>query len=202
MGSLSSFRRNVVSAGCALLVCCALSAAQTSGSPSSSGGKTSQRRSASKSSKKGAITTKKTAVQSANAPKGSSTRSKSASARSSRKGKKSKTAYSRRGQRKIDSQRAAEIQEALIREHYLSGEPSGVWDDATQKAMVRYQAENGWQTKVIPDSRALFKLGLGPSQDHLLNPESAMTTAPQSRGANGAPNAGADASHTPDQPRN
>ena len=202
MGSLSSFRRNVVSAGCALLVCCALSAAQTSGSPSSSGEKTSQRRSASKSSKKDELSSKKTAVRSANAPKGSSSRSKSASARSSRKGKKSKNAYSRRGQQKIDSQRAAEIQEALIREHYLSGEPSGVWDDATQKAMVRYQAENGWQTKDIPDSRALIKLGLGPSQDHLLNPESAMTTAPQSRGANGAPNAGADASHTPDQPRN
>jgi Putative peptidoglycan binding domain len=202
MGSLSSFQRNVVSAGCALLVWCALSAAQMTGSPSSSGQKTSKTRSASKSSKKGAISPKKTAVQSANAPKGSSSRSKSALARSSRRGKKSKTAYSRRGQQKIDSQRTTEIQEALIREHYLSGEPSGVWNDATQKAMVRYQAENGWQTKVIPDSRALIKLGLGPNQDHLLNPESAMTTAPQSRGANGAPNAGADSSHTPDQPRN
>ena len=29
--------------------------------------------------------------------------------------------------------------------------------------MVRYQADNGWQTKVAPDSRALIKLGLGPN---------------------------------------
>jgi hypothetical protein len=79
----------------------------------------------------------------------------------------------------IDAQRAREIQEALIREHYLSGKPSGKWDTATQNALVRFQGDNGWQTKVVPDSRALIKLGLGPDQDHLLNPESAMTTVPQ-----------------------
>jgi hypothetical protein len=84
-----------------------------------------------------------------------------------------------RGQQKIDAQRAREIQEALIREHYLSGKPSGKWDTATQNALVRFQGDNGWQTKVVPDSRALIKLGLGPDQDHLLNPESAMTTVPQ-----------------------
>ena len=78
----------------------------------------------------------------------------------------------------IDSQRAREIQQALIREHYLEGEPSGKWDSATQAAMQRYQADQGWQSKTTPDSRALIKLGLGLSPDHLLNPESAMTTAP------------------------
>jgi hypothetical protein len=31
---------------------------------------------------------------------------------------------------------------------------------------------------MVPDSRALIKLGLGPDHQHLLNPESAMTTAP------------------------
>lgn len=83
------------------------------------------------------------------------------------------------GQQKIDAQRAQQIQQALIREHYFSGEATGVWDDASQKAMQSYQAANGWQTKEIPDSRALIKLGLGPDQVHLLNPESAMTmTAP------------------------
>ena len=81
----------------------------------------------------------------------------------------------KRGQQAIDSGRAREIQEALIREHYLEGEPSGTWDSATQAAMGRYQADQGWQTKTTPDARALIKLGLGPSQDHLLNPESAMT---------------------------
>lgn len=83
-----------------------------------------------------------------------------------------------RGQQKIDSERAHAIQEALIREHYLSGEATGTWNQACEEAMRRYQADHGWQSKTVPDSRALIKLGLGPSKDHLLNPESAMTTVP------------------------
>ncbi|MFZ0735230.1 MAG: peptidoglycan-binding protein [Candidatus Sulfotelmatobacter sp.] len=83
-----------------------------------------------------------------------------------------------RGQQKIDAERAEAIQEALIREHYLSGEPTGTWNQASEDAMRRYQADNGWQSKTVPDSRALIKLGLGPSKDHLLNPDSAMTTVP------------------------
>jgi len=83
-----------------------------------------------------------------------------------------------RGQQKIDSERARTIQTALIREHYLSGEPAGTWNQASEDAMRRYQGDHGWQTKEVPDSRALISLGLGPSKDHLLNPESAMTTAP------------------------
>jgi hypothetical protein len=58
----------------------------------------------------------------------------------------------------------------------MQGEPTGVWDSSTQAAMQRYQADQGWQSKTTPDSRALIKLGLGPSHDRLLNPESAMTT--------------------------
>lgn len=83
-----------------------------------------------------------------------------------------------RGQLKIDSERAQAIQEALIREHYLKGEATGTWNEASEEAMRRYQSDNGWQSKTVPDSRALIKLGLGPSKDHLLNPESAMTTVP------------------------
>ena len=83
-----------------------------------------------------------------------------------------------RGQQAIDSARAKEIQEALIREHYLKGEPTGKWDAKTKQAMQKYQGAQGWQTKTVPDSRALIRLGLGPDQEHLLNPESAMTTAP------------------------
>ena len=93
--------------------------------------------------------------------------------------KKARKASWRRGQQKIDPARAREIQEALVREHYLNGTPSGKWDDASQKAMERYQADNGWQSKSVPDSRALIKLGLGPDHEHLLNPESAMTSVPQ-----------------------
>ena len=99
-------------------------------------------------------------------------------------GKKgSKQIAKKRGQQAIDSDRAREIQTALIREHYMQGEPTAAWDTATQAAMQRYQADQGWQSKTTPDSRALIKLGLGPSHDHLLNPESAMTT-------NAAPAAG------------
>jgi len=94
-----------------------------------------------------------------------------------------KSAASRRphGQQKIDPKRTLEIQEALIREHYLDGKPSGVWNDATERAMKRYQADNNWQSKTTPDARALIKLGLGPDHKHLLNPESAMTSQPQAR---------------------
>jgi hypothetical protein len=60
----------------------------------------------------------------------------------------------------------------------LSGEATGKWNQASEDAMRRYQADNGWQSKTVPDSRALIKLGLGPSHDHLLNPESAMTSGP------------------------
>jgi hypothetical protein len=31
--------------------------------------------------------------------------------------------------------------------------------------MQKFQEDNGWQTKLIPDSRAIIKLGLGPAQD-------------------------------------
>lgn len=85
-----------------------------------------------------------------------------------------------RGQRKIDPERAQEIQQALIREHYLTGTATGTWNQASEDAMRRYQADHGWQAKTVPDSRALISLGLGPSQDHLLNPESAMTSEPSS----------------------
>jgi hypothetical protein len=80
------------------------------------------------------------------------------------------------GQQKIDPQRARDIQEALVRSHYLSGEPTGTWDATSQQAMEKFQVDNGWQSKSVPDSRALIKLGLGPDHEHLLNPESAMTT--------------------------
>ena len=92
------------------------------------------------------------------------------------KGKsKKKTA---RGQQKIDPERAQAIQVALIREHYLSGTAAGTWNQSCEDAMRRYQADHGWQSKTVPDSRALISLGLGPSHDHLLNPDSAMTTGP------------------------
>lgn len=79
-----------------------------------------------------------------------------------RRSKPKKGAWKRHGQQEIQPERATAIQEALIREKYLSGGSNGQWDSRTQTAMARYQADNGWQSKVTPDSRALIKLGLGP----------------------------------------
>jgi hypothetical protein len=108
----------------------------------------------------------------------SSSPSSTTAHKKSRKSKHSRRTanWKKHGQQKIDPQRTREIQDALIREHYFNGESTGVWDDATERAMQKYQADNGWQTKMTPDARALIKLGLGPDQEKLLNPESAMTS--------------------------
>ena len=101
---------------------------------------------------------------------------KHVSAKSSKK--KSKRAWQAKGQKTISNDRTREIQEALISDHYLSGEPSGNMDAATKQALTKLQADNGWQTKVVPDSRALIKLGLGPDPSNLLNPDTAaLSTA-------------------------
>lgn len=132
------------------------------------------------------------------AKKTKNTRSAHTSPRRKKSGKTSATR--KRGQQKIDSERAQQIQEALIREHYLSGKPSGTWDAPTQQAMQKYQADHGWQSKTTPDSRALIKLGLGPDQQHLLNPESAMTSDPQA--AHGESNPSKTPNADPARPQN
>jgi hypothetical protein len=154
-----STSERLVSAACALLLACTLFAsAQTSKKASAAGKKPPA---------------KADATAHTTAHKGKKSRRRAANAAN----------WRRRGQEKIDPARAREIQEALIREHYLKEEASGVWDDASQKAMERYQADQGWQSKMVPDARALIKLGLGPDHVHLLNPESAMTTQPPPRTA-------------------
>jgi len=170
-------------AGCVLLLACACVPASAAGQDSPHQNSTSHD-STSNAAKKPASATTSTAphhkttttTTTTTAPaKKPATRSHTASTgkRSSRK-----KPVRVRGQQKIDSERAQAIQEALIREHYLTGEPTGTWNQNSEEAMRRYQADHGWQSKEVPDSRALIKLGLGPSKDHLLNPESAMTTVP------------------------
>jgi peptidoglycan hydrolase-like protein with peptidoglycan-binding domain len=102
-----------------------------------------------------------------------------------------------RGQKAIDGDRVREIQEALARERYLKSTPSGKWDSPTQEALRRYQSDHGWQSKTVPDSRALISLGLGPDQEHLLNPESAMTSRPVSGHEGQASGVAASAMHSP-----
>ena len=74
-----------------------------------------------------------------------------------------------RGQQAIDSERVTQIQQALIREHYLDQDANGEWDGTTVAAMQKYQADHGWQTKLMPDSRALKTLGLGPDYSSAIN---------------------------------
>jgi len=73
------------------------------------------------------------------------------------------------GQQSIDPDRVVQIQQALIRERYLTGPATGEWDETTKAAMQKYQADQGWQTKLMPDSRAIEKLGLGPDYSNAIN---------------------------------
>ena len=155
--------------GCVALLAATLSSAQETDSKSSA-----QPASTPVASSSHASTSSHTKTKSTHTSAHSSTGKSKKSRKSASKGRA-------HGQQKIDSKRTEEIQEALIREHYLDGKPTGVWNDATQQAMQRYQADNNWQSKTTPDARALIKLGLGPDHDHLLNPESAMTSQPQAR---------------------
>ena len=90
--------------------------------------------------------------------------------------KHSKATAKHTGQRTIDDTRATQIQTALIKSGYLTGDASGHWDAATQTAMQKYQGDNGWQTKLTPDSRAIIKLGLGPHRDSELTASSSSAT--------------------------
>jgi peptidoglycan hydrolase-like protein with peptidoglycan-binding domain len=101
------------------------------------------------------------------------------------------------GQQAIAPERVTEIQQALIREHYLNSDANGEWDSTTQAAMQKYQADQGWQTKLMPDSRALKKLGLGPDYSGAINAKTAafsdpppVSTIPSSQAAGFAAAAG------------
>jgi hypothetical protein len=87
------------------------------------------------------------------------------------------------GQQAIDPARVTEIQQALVRQHYLSIEPNGRWDATTEAAMQKYQADNGWQTKLMPDARAIVKLGLGPDYSNAINAKNSSFATPPPAGS-------------------
>jgi peptidoglycan hydrolase-like protein with peptidoglycan-binding domain len=90
----------------------------------------------------------------------------------------SKRYHRARGQQSIEPDRVMQIQQALIREHYMTGDATGKWDSTTVAAMQKYQSDQGWQTKLMPDSRALKKLGLGPDYSNALNAKDATFSDP------------------------
>ena len=83
----------------------------------------------------------------------------------------------------ISSDRATAIQTALIQKGYLSGEPTGTWDTASSEAMQKLQGDNGWQTKFVPDARALIKLGLGANTTPTAPVNPALPATPVSAAA-------------------
>jgi len=178
MPLLSTARAFSAHVCCAALLSCALIPALATDQPSSSTTKKTTSQTAKRKPHKSTAASK-----SGSTTKTAATTHTASSKRSTHRKKSTKV----RGQQKIDSDRARSIQEALIRQHYLSGEPAGTWNQASEDAMRRYQADHGWQSKTVPDSRALISLGLGPSKDHLLNPESAMTTGPETPKAESLP---------------
>lgn len=120
--------------------------------------------------------------------KSDSSESRSSRAKSSARarGVAAKTRTRSHGQQAIAPERVLQIQQALIREHYLTGEPTGTWDSETLAAMQKFQADQGWQTKLMPDSRALKKLGLGPDYSNAINAQTSSFAAPIVRGTTSA----------------
>ena len=60
----------------------------------------------------------------------------------------------------IPSERATEIQKALIKAGYMDGPPSGQYDDATIQAIKQYQSANGLPQTGTPSALLLKKLGV------------------------------------------
>ena len=121
---------------------------------------------------------KKTTAKRQNTSTASKASAKSRSASSTRNKKTRATTKKSHGQQSIDSERVTQIQQALVREHYLSSDPSGSWDAQTQAAMQKYQADHGWQTRLMPDARAIKTLGLGPDYSAAINAAGASFSPP------------------------
>lgn len=185
---LSTIRR-LLGVVCVVLLCAGLSMAETAKKKKTSSGASARKPLAHSAAAKGKSTKQTTSTKGRTTTRAASahrTKATTASAASSggKTAGRSKVrlveakAKKPRGQQAIDAERAREIQEALIREKYLSGEPTGTWDAETRQAMTRYQNDHGWQTRVTPDSRALIKLGLGPNHAGLINPNSISESIP------------------------
>ncbi len=102
-----------------------------------------------------------------------------------------------RGQQAIEPERVTQIQQALIHVHYLNSDANGKWDATTVAAMQKFQADNGWQTRLMPDSRALMKLGLGPDYSTAINAKGSSFTAPVANSAAVSADSEASSASTP-----
>jgi len=83
-----------------------------------------------------------------------------ASTPAKRSAKKKKSSASRR-QMAPEPARIREIQEALAREGFYQGGPTGKWDDSTAAAMKSFQESKGLPPTGKIEALSLQKLGLG-----------------------------------------
>ncbi len=89
-------------------------------------------------------------------------------------------------------QRTEQIQEALERGGYYSGDPNGKWDVGTQASLRRFQEANGLAPTGKLDALTLQKMGLGsdvagvsaprPTAPSNSTPSSDTTTVPKTPG--------------------
>jgi peptidoglycan hydrolase-like protein with peptidoglycan-binding domain len=75
--------------------------------------------------------------------------------------KKKKKSTQARRQLTPEPARIREIQEALAREGFYKGEPSGKWDEGSIEAMKDFQAAKGLPATGKLEALSLQKLGLG-----------------------------------------
>jgi len=101
--------------------------------------------------------------QSAPPPRPASTDQRSAK-------KKKKSARTARRQLAPDPARIREIQQALAREGFYDGDPSGKWDPQTVSAMKGFQQAKGLPPTGKIEAHSLQKLGLGSSTAGLAPP--------------------------------
>jgi hypothetical protein len=83
----------------------------------------------------------------------------------------------------IPTERATEIQNALIKRGYLDGPPSGQWDDGTVDAMKAFQSDNGISATGMPSAPSLKRLGVSKRpQDGYAIPVRAAAKEPEKTG--------------------
>ena len=60
----------------------------------------------------------------------------------------------------MDPGRVLQIQQALVSRGFLSGEASGIYDEATIEAMRQFQVSQKIDSTAYPTAHALTRLGL------------------------------------------
>ena len=93
--------------------------------------------------------------------------------------KRSATRRSKRvkGQAAPTPERINEIQAALNKRGFYSGEPTGKWDDSSTESMKKFQSANGLNPTGKFDALTLQKLGLGAETAGLGAPTAPPNTA-------------------------